>query len=331
VSRIDPDSPVPLYHQIAQLIRARIQSGQLAPGDILEPLREAAAEWEVNFHTVRHAYAELARDGLVEIRGPRGTHVLGSRPKPGARKIAQAGQPSPARADDLESFLAEMIRRARNDFGLSAKEIGEHLERTSTRSPRPRVYVLECSEHQCQDLSRQIESSWNVEAVPWCLDRKGALPKKELVATHFHYNEIRLRWPERLAETFFVPISPSPSLRSDIERRLDGRKDFTLTLCERDLPTAEAVSADLSVLLPASRFPLRTQVIGSAGKSSVKNWDNPFETIDGDLLLLPPRIWGSLPAEQRNNPRLVEIRYLYDPRELEEAARRLSWTPKENN
>ena len=305
---IDPNSPVPLYHQIAQLIRARIQGGELAPGDILEPLREAAAEWQVNFHTVRHAYAELARDGLVETRGPRGTHVIGT-----------GGKALQTRQKSVQTFVAETLRSAQDDFGLSARQLAEHLEEASTTSASPRAYVLECSEHQCEDLAHQIESSWDVEAVPWCFDRKEDLPRQDLVATHFHYNEIRLRWPDRLAEAFFVPISPPPSLRSEIEGRLGGTKNFTLTLCEWDEPTAEAVAADLSVLLPANDFPLRTQVIDS---------DTSFEDIDGDLLLLPPRLWGSLSAGERNNSRLVEIRYLYDPRELEETARRLGWTAK---
>lgn len=330
---IDPSSPIPLYHQIAQLIRARIQSGELAPGDVLEPLREAATEWEVNFHTVRHAYAELARDGLVEMRGPRGTHVLGAGRSPGAEK-PRSKRPhpthgprtsSPDNQGDVESFLAETLRRARSDFGLTAPDLAELLATTSPQTPTPQIYVLECSEHQCQDLSRQIEASWDVEAVPWCLERDQDLPARDLVATHFHYNEIRLRWPERLAETRFVPIAPSPTLRSEIERRLGRRQKarrFTLTLCERDQPTADAVAADLSVVLPPSDFPLRTHVLEGAAKRA----DKAFADIDGDLLLLPPRIWGSLTDRQRNNDRLIEIRYLYDARELEAAAHRLGWT-----
>jgi len=73
---IDPDSPVPLYHQIAEQIRASIEAGELAPGDILEPLRKAAETWNVNLHTIRHANAALARTGLVESgRGRRGSQA----------------------------------------------------------------------------------------------------------------------------------------------------------------------------------------------------------------------------------------------------------------
>lgn len=342
MTRIDPSSPVPLYHQIAQLIRAQIESGEVEAGDTLHPLREAAAAWDVNFHTVRHAYAELARQGLVEPRGPLGTRVLAFEPKTEAAKVPQAKVPQAkvplddARAvethrdrtgsDTGEKFLTEMVARARNELGWSAEELAKHLAALSAAAPRPRVYVLECSDHQCQDLSQQIDSVWDVEAVPWCLDHRD-LPEGHLVATHFHYNEIRLRWPQRLGGTLFVPISPAASLPDEIARRTEGRENVTLTLCERDLPTAEAVAADLSVLLPATEPSLRTEVFEGAteGATESSGRENPFEDIEGDLLLLPPRIWGSLSAEQKQDPRLVEIRYLYDTQELEATARRLSW------
>jgi len=63
---IDPQSPVPLYHQIAEALRVSIEAGTLAPGDALQPMREAAERWGVAIHTVRHAYAALAREGLVK-------------------------------------------------------------------------------------------------------------------------------------------------------------------------------------------------------------------------------------------------------------------------
>ncbi len=309
MSEIDPNSPIPLYHQIAQLIRTRIQRGELAAGDSLEPLRAAAREWDVNFHTVRHAYAELARDGLVELRGPLGTRVVGVR--------STAEKPD-SHTSDLERFLAEVRARAQTDFGLSATQLASKLTRDTSERPRPTVYALECSEHQCEDLARQIESRWDVRALPWCYEREGDLPGDHLVATHFHYNEVRLRWPDRLAKTCFVPIAPAPELRSEVERRLKGRKDFTLTLCERDQPTAEAVAADLSVVLPADALPFGVQVLEDPVKE--------IDAVKADLLLLPPRIWGSLSARQRDDDRLVEIRYVYDPRELREAARKLEWS-----
>ncbi len=313
MSRIDSSSPVPLYHQIAQLIRGRIERGELAPGDILQPLREAAEEWQVNFHTVRHAYAELARDGLVEMRGPRGTHVAGAGGKIPSRRRQR---------ENLGTFLTKVLQRAGREYGLSPLELTELIatrERLA-KTARPRIHILECSQHQCEDLSRQLEALWDVDAIPLCLDRKGDLPAENLVATHFHYNEIRLRWPRRLAEISFVSTSPLPELCTEIKKRLAGKGRFPLTVCERDEPTAEAVAADISALLAVDEYPVSTRVI--------KDTKDILNGSRRELLLVPPRVWGSLSDEHRRNERIVEVRYLYDTEELEETARRLGWTSK---
>ena len=93
---VDSESPIPLYHQIAEAVRAAIAAGKLAPGDVLQPMRQAAEEWGVAIQTVRHAYASLAREGLVESgRGRRGTWVVASGPSvwPTGSSIASNAYP----------------------------------------------------------------------------------------------------------------------------------------------------------------------------------------------------------------------------------------------
>src|ERR1041385_6175358 len=73
---LDHARPVPLYHQIAEAIRYRVATGAIRPGETLPPLREAAALWGANLHTIRRAYLELSRAGLVATRSPNGTVIL---------------------------------------------------------------------------------------------------------------------------------------------------------------------------------------------------------------------------------------------------------------
>ena len=95
-STLDPRSPIPLYHQLAETIRYRIATGEVKSGTVLPPLRQAAGIWGVNLHTVRRAYAELARMGVVATRVPAGTRVLSAaegrgKPAPGARDRVSPG------------------------------------------------------------------------------------------------------------------------------------------------------------------------------------------------------------------------------------------------
>jgi DNA-binding transcriptional MocR family regulator len=73
--RIRRSSDQPLYMQIVDGIRNHIQSNRLADGDRLPPIRDLAADLDVNRNTVSLAYSELERLGLVQSDVGRGTFV----------------------------------------------------------------------------------------------------------------------------------------------------------------------------------------------------------------------------------------------------------------
>lgn len=72
---IDRSSPVPLYHQLAEQLRAAITSGRLLPGDQLENEIALAERLNLARPTVRQAIQELADRGLVLRRRGIGTMV----------------------------------------------------------------------------------------------------------------------------------------------------------------------------------------------------------------------------------------------------------------
>ncbi len=73
--QLDRDSGVPVGTQLAWRLRAAIERGELAPGDQLPSLRDAATEAGVNVNTVRAAYAKLESVGVVTTEQGRGTFV----------------------------------------------------------------------------------------------------------------------------------------------------------------------------------------------------------------------------------------------------------------
>ena len=66
---------MPAYRRIHRIIRQRIETGHLRPGDIVDSERELSRAHQVSLMTARHALAELERDGLVERRRGSGTFV----------------------------------------------------------------------------------------------------------------------------------------------------------------------------------------------------------------------------------------------------------------
>jgi GntR family transcriptional regulator len=65
----------PAYKRIQSVIRKRIDSGKLKPGDLVDSERELAKLHSVSLMTARHALADLAREGVVECRHGVGTFV----------------------------------------------------------------------------------------------------------------------------------------------------------------------------------------------------------------------------------------------------------------
>ncbi|MGR6923070.1 GntR family transcriptional regulator [[Actinomadura] parvosata] len=62
---IDPGSYTPLYRQLADLLRGRIEAGEFAPGENLPSEAQLAQAYEVGRDTVRDALAALRGEGVI--------------------------------------------------------------------------------------------------------------------------------------------------------------------------------------------------------------------------------------------------------------------------
>ena len=103
----------PIYLQLRELIVAMMLDGVLAEGDPLPSVRNVAAEYRVNPHTVLKAYEELVGDGLVEKRRGLGLFITA-----GARDLLLAAE--------RRRFLAEEWPRLRatiERLGLDAADL----------------------------------------------------------------------------------------------------------------------------------------------------------------------------------------------------------------
>jgi GntR family transcriptional regulator len=72
---LSPDSPLPLYLQLARHLRQLIGDGSLHPDEALPAERELAERLKVSRVTLRKALGALATEGLVDQRPRAGTFV----------------------------------------------------------------------------------------------------------------------------------------------------------------------------------------------------------------------------------------------------------------
>ena len=110
--RLLPDSPVPIYEQIANQVVFAVASGDLAPGDRVPSVRDLAQQLIVNANTVARAYQELERSGVTESR--RGFAMTVA---PGAAAVCRA-----RRKELVRGRVEEAVRVARA-AGLTADEL----------------------------------------------------------------------------------------------------------------------------------------------------------------------------------------------------------------
>ncbi len=300
---VDPGSPIPLFHQIADVIRDRIRKGELTAGDELEPLRDAAGVWGVSLHTVRHAYAALARDGYVETLGTRGTRVASTVLEP--------------LREEREAFIDRVIGAGR-EMGLEPSALARAIAAAGNSIARPTAHFAECSRWQSEGHAKEIADRYRVAARPWSLESDAELPTGTVLSTYFHYNDFRRRWPHRLREVVFVSISVDLGFAD----RLGALKGIRrIILCERDRETAEAVAGDVMAVLPPGRYDSTIALSGA-----------PEQLLDGlavgTAVVFSPRVWASLDADARAHPRAIEARYRIDDADLQRIGYQLGWMPR---
>ncbi len=101
-------SGVPIYVQIRDQIQRAIGNGNLRPGEQLPTMRQLAVDLKVDLNTVRHAYDELERSGVIVILRARGTYVAEKPPPMDAARHAHKVQ-SLAHQSSLLRPLQESI------------------------------------------------------------------------------------------------------------------------------------------------------------------------------------------------------------------------------
>jgi GntR family transcriptional regulator len=72
---INPDGPIPVYRQLVDILRSRIESGDLAPGHAIPSETELEQRYGLARGTIRKAIGVLRDDGLIiTVRG-KGSYV----------------------------------------------------------------------------------------------------------------------------------------------------------------------------------------------------------------------------------------------------------------
>ncbi|MEJ2039830.1 MAG: GntR family transcriptional regulator, partial [Desulfosarcinaceae bacterium] len=72
---LNPQSPIPLYRQLADLLHAQVRAGDYPPGSRVPSEHQLAAAHAIGRPTVRQAIDLLVRKGVLRRRRGSGTYV----------------------------------------------------------------------------------------------------------------------------------------------------------------------------------------------------------------------------------------------------------------
>ncbi len=111
----------PMYLQIMEQIKRRIAVGDWGEGQSIPSIRQLAVDLEVSVITVKRAYLELEREGIIVTQQGKGSHVA-STPGLGGR----------LREQELDQHLEQATRIAAL-LGLRPRELEHRLREAGDR------------------------------------------------------------------------------------------------------------------------------------------------------------------------------------------------------
>ncbi len=108
---LNPNSPVPLYHQLAEIISERIRSGEYPPGQAIPSETAMARQYHIGRPTVRQAMDVLVHKNLILRRRGAGTFVQSPAPKVDLFSLAGTSQAFFTRGITIEKTIVTPVTR----------------------------------------------------------------------------------------------------------------------------------------------------------------------------------------------------------------------------
>jgi DNA-binding transcriptional regulator YhcF (GntR family) len=220
---VDKSSKIPLYLQMKDLIQYYISTGTFRESQQLPTISELAKQVGITFETVRKAYNELERDGLIESTRGRGTFVSGH----GRKRTSAVPHKTmePELAQSLKLTVKQLLEQG-NDASKLTRLFQKTLREAIAEQPRQMIIFTECNQLQVRTISETLAESLRVEIKPVLLDKlkdeirrswQRAIEPSAVVTTGFHLKEVRQLLSDTRIPVDFVITRMSPQTRRALD------------------------------------------------------------------------------------------------------------------
>lgn len=251
IYQVNPELDVPIYQQLVDTVRAAVSRGELSPKEKLPTVQQLSEQLGVARGTVKRAYDELERLGLVEKLQGSGTFIK-YRPEDSASSKEQAM----AAIDNMFKSLEEM--------GFSPMEINIFLNlkmrEREEEELQVKIALVECNPENLSHMSEQLRRIPHVELFTYLVETLEEYPYKigedvDLIVTtaaHAHFLESALPGTRRIAR---VALRLTPHSLSQIIKLRKGRRvgvlGYSMRFAQLLLSTCQQFNEGVELLEPA--------------------------------------------------------------------------------
>ena len=201
---IDRENRQPVYTQIVDQVSSLVEAGLLPPDTKLPTVRELADSLDIARGTVKHAYDELEKRGVIRMIQGRGTFVHGRRDRPLGKK-ERAMQAIGNLFEEL-SGLGFSPQEIRIFLSLKLRELEELGEGIL-------IFIVDCNPEALSMLESRLSSQPDIDIYRMSLEEALRSPENFaeqadlIVTTETHYAQLRavMQNPDRLMQVVMTP------------------------------------------------------------------------------------------------------------------------------
>ena len=205
---IEKNSTVSIYQQLINQVTRKVQNGELPSGKKLPTVRELADQLGIARGTVKHAYEELERKGIITMTRGKGTFIR-EQARQESRAKVRAMVAIERLLDEMES-LSFSPQEIQMFFNLKMRERME-------RDDNVCIIFIDCNPETLANIINQISVLPNIEAhklllnnalkEPFVIDDFADL----VITTSTHMNQLSsvVSNKEKLVQVVTAPSSPT--------------------------------------------------------------------------------------------------------------------------
>lgn len=205
---IEKNSTVSIYQQLINQVTRKVQNGELPSGKKLPTVRELADQLGIARGTVKHAYEELERKGIITMTRGKGTFIREQARQESSAKV-RAMAAIERLLDEMES-LSFSPQEIQMFFNLKMRERME-------RDDNVCIIFIDCNPETLANIINQISVLPNIEAHKLLLNNALKEPfviddfVDLVITTSTHMNQLSsvVSNKEKLVQVVTAPSSPT--------------------------------------------------------------------------------------------------------------------------